>query len=278
MQKLSSKKLLGTLFTLLSLLVVAKAVATFIWWYLPSKGIELADKNSYTIPYQRVDFKNMLAKVKQTKESLSAQKKEKSSSSLSIDNLVLKGLYGNENYGYAIVAKKVTPKKTEIIAVGETFEGYKLFMIEINQVIFTKASKEYVLKLEESKIKESQQINRVKNKKSSYRSASNTEKEVTRADINAYAKNPAKIWKDISIIPLKKSGKIRGFKVTRIKKGSKMAELGLQKGDVIVEANNIKLASFKDAIKLYKNINKLDTISLIVERNNEEKEIIYEIR
>ena len=278
MQKLSSKKLLAILFTLLTLLVLAKAVATFIWWYLPSKGVELAEKKSYGISYQRVDFKNMLTKAKVAKESLLAQKKETSSTSLSINNLILKGLYGNESYGYAIVAKKATPKKTEIIAVGELFEGYKLYMIELNQVVFTKSSKEYVLKLTESEIKNSQRINRVKRKKSSNRSSANAEKEVTRADINSYAKNPSKIWKDISIVPLKKSGKIVGFKVTRIKKGSKMAELGLEKGDVIIEANNIKLSSFKDAIKLYKNINKLDTISLIVERNNEEKEIIYEIR
>jgi len=278
MQKLSSKKLLAILFILLTLLVLAKAIATAIWWYLPSKGIELADKKSYGVSYQRVDFKNMLTRAKVTKESLLAQKKETSSSSLSINNLILKGLYGNASYGYAIVAKKTTPKKTEIIAVGELFEGYKLYMIELNQVVFTKSSKEYLLKLTESEIKNSQRVNRVNQKKSSNRSSANAEKEVTRADINSYAKNPAKIWKDISIVPLKKSGKIVGFKVTRIKKGSKMAELGLEKGDVIIEANNIKLSSFKDAIKLYKNINKLDTISLIVERNNEEKEIIYEIR
>jgi type II secretion system protein C len=127
-------------------------------------------------------------------------------------------------------------------------------------------------------MKKSQGIERVKRRTPIERGDIIAEKEVTRSDINSYASNPSKIWKDISIVPLKSAGKIIGFKVTRIKKSSKMATLGLQKGDVIIEANNIKLSSFKDAIKLYENIDKLNTISLIVLRNNEEKEIIYEIR
>jgi type II secretion system protein C len=273
MQKLSSKKLLAILFTLLILVVVAKAVATFIWWYLPSKGIELADKNSYGITYQRVDFKNMILKAVQEKRQKSETEVV---STVSIKNLILKGLYGNSIHGYAIIAKKETPKKTEIVGIGEDFVGYKLNKIELTQVIFIKDGISYALKLENGKQKGTKNIQRVVRTKST--PSADIEKRVTRADINNYASNPSKIWKDISIMALKKSGKIIGFKVTKIKKGSKMAELGLEKGDVIVEANNIKLASFKDAIKLYKNINKLDTISLIIERNNEEKEIIYEIR
>ena len=278
MQKVSNKNLLSTLFVLLILGVVSKTLSMFVWFYLPSEGVELASQNSYGVKYQRIDFKNMLIKAKVTQENRVQKEEEKSNTSYSINNLVLKGLYGNSSYGYAIVAKKSSMKKTEVVGVGEVFEGYKLLRIEMNHVVFTKGIKEYVLKLTETKIKSSQKIRKVNKKRYANSSVSTDEKKVTRADINSYAKNPSKIWKDISIMPLKKSGKIIGFQVTRIKRGSKMAELGLKKGDIIVEANNIQLSSFKDAIKLYKNINKLDTISLIVERNNEEKEIIYEIR
>ncbi|MDQ7068989.1 MAG: PDZ domain-containing protein [Sulfurimonas sp.] len=68
-----------------------------------------------------------------------------------------------------------------------------------------------------------------------------------------------------------------GFKVNRIKANSKMATLGLQKGDVITKANNIELKSFKDALDLYKKIDKIETISLVILRNNQEREIIYDI-
>ena len=46
--------------------------------------------------------------------------------------------------------------------------------------------------------------------------------------------------------------------MTRIKPNSKMAQLGLKKGDIMIRANNIKLTSFNDAIKLYKKIDKID--------------------
>ena len=276
MQKISNKYSLSVLFTLLILLLIAKAIGVLFFWYLPSSGIEVLDRKSYGVTYQRIDFKNVLIKIQESKDIQEEKSLKENSVAFSIDSLLLKGLYGNDSFGYAILAEKASPKETEIVAVGEVFQGYELNKIELSHVIFRKNSKSYILQLESTEAKESQKVNRVMRVKK--RDIHETEKRVTRADINSYASNPSKIWKDISIRPLKRNGVISGFQVTRIKKGSKMAELGLEKGDVIIEANNIRLSSFKDAIKLYKNINKLDTISLIVERNHEEKEIIYEIR
>ncbi|WP_434656768.1 hypothetical protein [Sulfurimonas sp. NW9] len=42
----------------------------------------------------------------------------------SITDMTLIGLYGSKNYGYAIVAMKSNLKKTSIIGVGETYNGY----------------------------------------------------------------------------------------------------------------------------------------------------------
>ena len=102
-------------------------------------------------------------------------------------------------------------------------------------------------------------------------------KDISRTDIDFYSKNPKEIWKDISIVEVKNAGKIEGFKVTKIKKNSKMAKLGIQKGDIIIKANNIELKSYKDAMNLYGKINDLDTIQIVLLRNNQEKEIVYEI-
>jgi len=271
MQKLSNTKLLSVVSLLLVLLLIAKLISVAIWWYLPSEGVELNAKKSYQAKYQRVYFSNMLiySKVPDKRQDESVK-----STSYSINSLILKGLYGNRVNGFAIVAKKSAAKKTTIIAVGEVYAGYKLKEIELNQVIFTKADKDYVLVLEKSNNKNfSNAVQRVKHKTSSQ----NDEHIVTKQDIKKYSNNPSQIWKDIAIAPLKRNGKIEGFKVNRIKVGSKMAELGLQRGDVIIRANNVKLSSFNDALKLYKDIDNIDTISLVVLRNNQEKEIIYEI-
>ena len=271
MQKLSNTKLLSVISLLLVLLLVAKLISVALWWYLPSEGVELNAKKSYQAKYQRVQFSNMLiySKVPQKEETAKVQ-----TTAYSINSLILKGLYGSRFSGFAIVAKKIAPKKTTIVAVGEEYAGYKLKEIELSQVIFTKSSKDYILALEKSDNKKfSKAVKRVK------RDSVLQEDEhiVTKQDIKRYSNNPSQIWKDISIAPLKRNGKIEGFKINRIKAGSKMAELGLKRGDVIIRANNVKLSSFNDALKLYKDIDKIETISLVVLRNNQEKEIIYEI-
>ena len=272
MQKLSSTKLLPIVSTLLVLILIAKLISLALWWYLPTEGVELNAQNSYGAKYQRVDFKNMLVK---TRASTSYSEERRSTALFSINSLILKGLYGNKSTGFAIVAKKSSPSKTAIVSVGEVYEGYKLKRVELTQVIFVKHSKEYVLELSKPNSKSS--VNRVGTLQRSSSRDEISEAVVRRSDIQNYSKNPSKIWKDISIAPLKKAGKIVGFKINRIKRGSKMAQLGLKKGDIIIRANNVKLSSSRDAIKLYQNIDKLKTIALVVLRNNQEKEIIYEI-
>jgi general secretion pathway protein C len=268
MKKLSNYKIVSVLATLITLVLIAKMISLAIWWYLPSDGVELNDKKSYQAKYQRVDFRNMLNSPKVAK-SISTKT---TTSSYSINNLILKGLYGSRFNGYAIVAKKSSPSKTSIIAIGEEYAGYKLKEIGLDRVLFSKNSKDYELKLETTnKFKGSNAVKRVKD------DFSDSQKSVSREDINYYSKNPSQIWKDIAISEVKKNGKIDGFEVKRIRPNSKMAELGLKKGDIILKVNNVKLSSYRDAIKIYQNIGKIDSVEIVVKRDNQEKEIVYEI-
>ncbi len=270
MIKLSNSSLLQIVTKLLILLAIAKAVSLALWWYLPSDGVELSVKKNYKPNYQRIDFKNMLdSRVKELKSKVV---KADTSNSISITNMILKGLYGNDKKGYAILALKSKAKKTSIIEIGEKFSGYTLKSIMIDGVIFTKSSKEYVLNLQKPK-KMKSSITRAEKK----RESSSLNNSVSRSDISYYSKNPKAIWKDISIREVKKNGKIEGFKITKIKKGSKFASLGLQKNDLIIRANNIELKSYRDALDIYKNINKIDTMQIVVMRNNQETELVYEI-
>jgi len=274
MQNLSNTKLLPVLVKLFVLLLVAKIIGLIVWWYLPSESVELNAKKSYQAKYQRVDFKNMLVREKVVQETKTQE--QASDTAFSINSLILKGLYGRKFSGFAIVAKKSSPKKTTILSVGEVYAGYKLKEIALQKVYFTKGGKEYALALPKTS-----QKSYIKHARRSQHSVNandtESEKTVTKQDIKYYSSNPSRIWKDIAIAPVKRGRKIVGFKINRIKRGSKMATLGLQKGDIMIRANNIPLTSFNDAINLYKKIDTIDTIAIVVLRNNEEKEIIYEI-
>ena len=271
MQKLSNTKLLPIITRLLILLLLAKIIAIGVWWYLPSDGIELLAQKSYQAKYQRVDFKNMLIKAKVAQAPTTQTTK---SAAYSINSLVLKGLYGSRFHGFAIVAKKAAPQKTTIVSVGEVYAGYKLKEIQLSQVVFTKSAKEYILALGQKTTNNKSRITRNAPTRGSEVSEEQT---VSRSDIQHYSNNPQQLWKEIAIAPVKRNGKIQGFRINRLNPNSKLATLGVKKGDLIIRANNVALTSFSAALGLYQNIAKIDTISLVVLRNNQEKEIIYEI-
>ena len=275
MIKISNLTLLNILTKLLIIIVVTKSIALGVWWYLPSDGVELSIAKNYKPKYQRVDFKNMIETIVVKKEIV----KEVVAPGINITNMILKGLYGNSSKGFAIVALKSKPRVTTLVGIGEEFSGYILKSIQLKSVTFIKNNKEYTLNLEEIDKKSS--ITRVqKSKKIVSKAISNsvdTQKDVSRNDISFYAKNPKQIWRDISIVEVKKAGKIYGFKIRKIKPNSKFASLGLKKGDIIIKANNVDLKSYRDAIQIYKHIDKIDTVQIVVLRNNQEMEFTYEI-
>ena len=274
MIKLSNSKLLSIFFKLLLLVLVAKSISLIFLFLLPSDGEELSIENNYQPKYQRIDFSNMIFNEKITKETKDVT--SVSTNALSISNMVLKGLYGTKNSGFVIVALKSTPAKTTIVGVGEVYSGYTLIHIASKNATFEKNSKEYILWLD-MKSETSDLITLVTKNKTKVVAKELSQKTVTRDDISFYAKNPKQIWKEISIVELKENGKIKGFKITKIDSKSKMATLGLQKGDVIIKANNVVLKSYRDALNIYTNIKDIDVMQIVVIRNGIEKEIVYEI-
>ena len=268
MKKLSKNTLLKIFLTLFTLLFITKALSIALWWYLPSARVNFKEKKSYKPNYTRVDFKVMISNPARIK-TVVPQQIVTSSGGISITNMLLKGLYGSGKEGFAIIALKSSSHQTSLVSVNEIFSGYTLKEIRKESVLFTKNTQEYILNMKEGKQIQKKSVTYVKPLSSEPDFQS-----VSRNDIRFYAKNPDKIWKDISIVPLSNH---RGFKITRVRRGSKMDTLGLRQGDIMIRANNADLKSYKDAISLYKKINTIDVLELVVLRNNQEKEFIYEI-
>jgi len=251
---------------LIILSVIAKVLATIIYIVLPKTPLKKEAVFDITPQYIRVYFDNLFGKNKKE------EKNEVSIYIAQVGDLVLKGLYGNEKQGYAIVANKHNPSKTTIIAKGEVYEGYTLLAVYIDHIVLEKNGKKYSLYLQKPKNAHlSTPLSPVvqDNNEDAIR--------VYHDDISYYASNPNAIWKNISIRELKKNGKIEGFKIIWIRQNTKFSQLGLKKGDVIIKVNNKRLRSYKDAVDIYKNISKIKTLSIVVLRNGEEKELVYAV-
>jgi len=269
MIKLSNSKLVLVFMRLLIILVIAKMISLVIGVFLPYSGVESAEIENYQPRYQRVDFKDMLtykAKVK------TIVKDKKPDNGISITSMILKGLYGTKSEGFIIVAMKSNPKKTTIVSIGESYKGYRLEAIFTKSVRFRKNQTEFILYLGKR-----DKFDKVVTKPSKKQSSDEVQAEVSRSDISYYAKNPKEIWKNISIREIRDGKKIKGFRIDRINANSVFARLGLKKGDLIVKVNNMKIKSYREALSVYKNIDMLDSVQIIVLRDNQEVELVYEI-
>ncbi|MCX6061305.1 MAG: PDZ domain-containing protein [Campylobacterales bacterium] len=85
------------------------------------------------------------------------------------------------------------------------------------------------------------------------------------------------IGKNIDISEVVNGAKIAGFRVNKIAPESIFAQLGIINGDIILAVNNKKLESYADALAAYSEVPNLRSIRIIVNRNNLQKELVYEI-
>ncbi len=275
-----SPSLMRFIRNVLIIILVAKAISLVMLWFFQSEGVHHHSSSSKMPVYKRYNANNFIKPTKkpdirQATEPTTEEQKELTAYGPNISNMMLKGLFKRKNGGMVIIALKAKPNNSEVIGIGEDFEGYQLKLILENGAVLEKGGKTYSLYFSEEKQNES--YKRLRKAKAVAPQDDGSIKQVAKTDITHYAKNVKQIWKDIGIVEVKKDGKITGFKVTRIRPNTPFANLGLRKGDIIIKANNKEMKSYKDAIAIYKGIDKLEALELIVLRNNQETELVYEI-
>lgn len=85
------------------------------------------------------------------------------------------------------------------------------------------------------------------------------------------------IEKNINISEISNGNKFSGFKVNSVTPGSIFEELGIMNEDVLLAINSKKLESYSDALIMYSKVPHLRSIRITVNRNNLQKDIIYEV-
>jgi len=254
---------------LLALALLAKALTLPLLFLLPTKGIDYIEEYSLNL-YRKYPVAKAFGIIPK-KVQKSAPKPKKPLYRLT--NLKLKGVYSENGKGVIAIEEK---GKILFLSTGEKFKGYTLIRVEPDKAIFEKDGKEYELQMDEDSLKGKYSISF--EEKMLY--GSEEEKfALLKRDIEHYRRNFQEIWKHIAIQEQidPKTRRLKGFKVTRISKGSLFSKIGLKKGDVIIGANNKIFRSYSDVIKLYNNIEKYNSVKLMILRNNEKKELEYEI-
>jgi len=271
--------LIKQLMPIFILVCVAYLLTSSLYFILPQHGIEFNSKQNIVLKYRKAYISKILAekkkKIIKQKPVVKVQKKEYKF----LDNVVLKAVYAmEEQTGWIVIANKI--KKTFVLSIGENYKGYELTRIYTNYVIFNKAEQDYKLALSGNK-----QVNYTVTKQSNDTNknikivVSDDKMLIKRSYLNNYVNDLDRIWRDIAINEKRdRQGKIEGFKVDNINPKSIFARLGLKRYDIIKAVNNIQLKSYNDAFSVYKQINTIKNLNMLILRNGREMELDYEIR
>ena len=258
---------ISRLISLLIMAAVIKAAMFGISMFLPYRGTDFVSVEEGSF-YDKYKPSQMFAlKTHQNKKVI------KKAPVYKLDKLLLKAIYGDSVAPFIAVQEN---RKVTLISKGESFKGYKLVEVHPQKAIFEKNGRRYELAFKNDKnsnISYSEAVPEI------ISDSSIEEKAVfiKRKKIQYYVKNYDEIWKNIKIKEIIKDRRLKGFKVTWIKKGSVFEKMGLLKDDIILGANGKTFKSLSQVFKIYNNMDKLDSLVLKIRRDNEERELEYEL-
>jgi len=232
---------------------------------LPYKGVDIAAAPDDALQYTRYTPSSVLG-LRMSEGQKSAGTGE---TVYRLESLTLKGIYRDSAHAFILVEEG---KKTTLLSKGDTFKGYTLADILPSKAVFEKDGRRYELVFKE-------------NIQGAFRGTPLSEPvlsqegftSIRRTEVRYYTEHFDAIWKNIKIDEIFKGKKLTGFEVKWIKRDSIFAKMGLQEKDIITGINGKPVTSVAEVLKLYKNINQIDNLTLVIQRNHSERQLDYAI-
>lgn len=254
------------------MILVIKGSYLLLLRHLPSSGVSNPIPKDKDIPFVSLKVSDIFG-LSAPVQAAPADGMKKDETSFLLD-LKLKAIFHSKSLSFVMLDD---PSGVVLLDIGQTFKGYTLFIVHPDKAIFVKDYKQYELKIEDSENKESAKKAKVVDYDAMKEEAVQSIKSITKAEVKKYQDDSSKIWSNIGVDEYKVGGKIDGYIVNFVKKDSIFWQFGLQKNDILKEANGIKLTSRKDGLDILKKLDKMKVLTLTIIRNNQEKELEYEI-
>ena len=277
MRALSDPRTINRLIALLLILLLVKLLWLVIELaFIPASGRNHAKSNAAKPLYYRIKVTpgRRIAPSPESKKKIAG----------SIRDISLLGIYHSPSQTVVTVSYK---GKSKTLAAGEAINGFVLEGAGHGYALFTKDGKTYKVELLEKKSTGgSYSISSPSRKAAPAPTAGTPQGEVIDAGdhkivdkslLDHYTTHMDEIYKNIGIKDIKKDGRIQGFRVTFVKRGSPFAKLGLRRGDVLKAVNGQPLTSYKAAFDAYKSVGDAAGLTLTIKRGNKEMELEYEI-
>jgi general secretion pathway protein C len=271
------KGILGILILLL-LVKIIWFVVEVLW--LPSTGVDhMAQKGGKALYYRVKLTPNEAAAPVATPTKVPVKK-----ASGSIKEIKLLAIYNAADVTVITVEHK---SKTKVLSRGDDINGFVLQGAGNNFATFSKNSKTYKVLLLKSKSSGKVSVKPVVSKPVTKKPKAKTaqgdvtdagdHKVIDRTLLDHYAKNMDDIYKNVGIGEVRNGKDLAGFRITFVRKDSPFAKLGIKRDDVIKSINGQEINSYNAAFGVYKNIQNIDNLTLVIQRGKEEMELEYEI-
>lgn len=102
--------------------------------------------------------------------------------------------------------------------------------------------------------------------------------DVNRAELNQQLQNLPKLLSQARVTPYMSGGKMEGYKLSSVVKGSLFAKIGLADGDIIRSVNGKAVGDAAQAIQMLQAMQHNSDISVEIERAGQVRQIQYHIR
>jgi general secretion pathway protein C len=192
-------------------------------------------------------------------------------------NVALLGTVTGDHQDARAVIEEIGKRKQGLYKVGDGIQNATVKMILNGKVVLSVGDKDEILSIEDSISSSSPRTAKISPVKASGAKASSTIT-VKRADVRRALRDINELMSQVFISPHFKDGAADGLEVTKIKRGSFFAGLGLKNGDVIQKINNKPIKSPDDAMAFYHRLKSGSRVSIEITRGQKPKTINYRFR
>jgi general secretion pathway protein C len=171
---------------------------------------------------------------------------------------------------YAIIEDKKKQQQDMFLLGQSIFEQATLKQIYQDRVEIERLGKIEVLRLDEFGSSDGPTVGGVSNNGDDF--------VVDEAEVDKGLENLPLLLTQARAVPYFKDGRSIGLRMFAIKTGSLYEKIGLKNGDILKSINGNSLADITQALKLFEQLKQERSISLVLERDKQDREFKYTIR
>lgn len=182
-------------------------------------------------------------------------------------------------------------REAHIISKGEVFEGYKLASLSFNKAEFKRHGSKIILELPKQLTTTQATPNVLPAVSPRRREAGQTaaadadmsptpigeRTTITRQEMLAQAKEINQLLTTVLISPHHEGGEFVGYRLSRLKDGSFLHQLGFRRGDIIKRVNGKVIDSPEEAMRLFARLGDMTAISVDMLRGGKKTSLFVEI-